>query len=135
MLSRAHSDPCKTTQTKCGKAKYSQATPHACMFKQGRDLGTLEKAWLGATGREGVAGSMSLSECEEVYCCVKTYMRVTMLQHAIVLVLPYARQEQLVDEPREVCARHPLSKYRSGPSWRSSSGTMACGRQLLQCIH
>ena len=82
------------------------------MFKQGRDLGRLEKAWLGAAGREGVAGARTLSECEDVYCCVKRYTRDTMLQQAIVLVLPSARQEQLVHELREVCARHPLSKQK-----------------------
>ena len=55
---------------------------------------------------------MSLSECEDVYCCVKTYMRDTMFQQAPALVLPSARQGQLVGEPREVCARHPPSKHK-----------------------
>ena len=86
--------------------------PHAFMFKQGLDLGTLEKAWFGATGREEVAGGRSLSECEDVCCCVKTYMRDAMLQQAPALVLPSARQEQLVDEPRDVCVRHPLSNQK-----------------------
>ena len=61
--------------------------------------------------RQGVKESRrSLSESEDVYCCVKTYMRDTSLQQAPVLVLPAERHERLVDEPREVCARHPMGK-------------------------
>ena len=43
---------------------------------------------------------------------MKTYMPDTTLQQAPVLVLPSAREEQLVDEPREVCASHPLSNQK-----------------------
>ena len=82
------------------------------MFKKGRDLNTSERAWLGASGRQGVAlGELrSLRESEDVYCCVKTYMCDTSLQQALVLVLPGGCHERLVDEPRKVCARHPMGK-------------------------
>jgi hypothetical protein len=62
----------------CWANREGQEAPRAFMFKQRRVLGTLEKAWLGATRREGIARARGPSEREDVYCCMKTYMRDTI---------------------------------------------------------
>ena len=97
-------DPLNRTIWNCWSNRDGQEAPHAFTFKQGRDLSRSERAWLGE--------SRGLDVSADVYCCVKTYMRDTSLQHEPVLVLPAGRHEQLVDEPREVCSRHAMGKQK-----------------------
>lgn len=97
-------DPLNRTVWNCWGNRRGQEAPHAFTYKQGRDLNRSEKAWL--------QESRSLDVSEDVYCCVKTYMRDTTLQQAPVLVLPAQRHEQLVGEPQEVCSRHPMGKKK-----------------------
>ena len=77
--------------------------PHAFSFKLGCDLSQSDRAWLSPA-----SGSLDVSE--DVYCCVKTYMRDTQLQQEPMLILPAGRDEQLVGEPRDICSRHVMSK-------------------------
>ena len=60
----------------------------------------------------GFMSRWGLGVSEDVYCCVKTYMRDTTLQQAPVLILPADRHERLVGEPREVCDRHAMGKSK-----------------------
>lgn len=79
--------------------------PHSFSFKLGRDLCQSDRAWLGPASR-------SLDVSEDVYCCVKTYMRDTQLQQEPTLILPVGRDERLADEPRDICSRHAMSKEK-----------------------
>jgi len=79
--------------------------PHSFSFKLGRDLSQSDRAWLGPESR-------SLDVSEDVYCCVKTYMRDSHLQQEPVVILPAGREERLVGEPRDICSRHAMSKEK-----------------------
>ena len=79
--------------------------PHSFSFKLGCDLSQSDRAWLGPESR-------SLDVSEDVYCCVKTYMRDSHLQQEPMLILPAGREERLVGEPRDVCNRHAMSKEK-----------------------
>ena len=81
-----------------------QEAPHSFTYKQGRELTSSEQAWF--------PESRGLSVSEDVYCCVKTYMRDTTLQQPPVLILPSDRHECVVGEPFRVCARHALGKAK-----------------------
>ena len=100
--------PLNRTVWNCWGNRNGQEAPHAFTFKQGRDLSQSERAWLEPS--EGASRSLGVSE--DVYCCVKTYMRDTQLQQEPVLVLPAERHALLVDEPREVCSRHAMGKKK-----------------------
>lgn len=69
--------------------------PHSFSFKFRRDLLASERAWLAEPSQPrrrgpGVPGSPELQE--DVFCCVKTYMRDTELQQAPTLVIPADRR-------------------------------------------
>ena len=104
--------PLQRTIWNCWGNREETEAPHSFTFKQGRDLSRSEKAWLVAPESQGVAESRRLNESEDVYCCVKTYMRDTTLQQAPAIVLPVGREGQIVGEPREVCARHPMGNKK-----------------------
>ena len=78
-------------------------SPHAFTFKLRRDLLATAREWLQASPDV---------KChdDDVYCCVKTYMRDTDLQQAPVLVLPYSRAQRLrLAAPTKVIPLHELS--------------------------
>ena len=95
-------EPLERSVWNCWGNRLGQESPHSFTFKQGRELTRSEQAWFDE--------SRGLDVSEDVYCCVKTYMRDTTLQQAPVLILPADRHERLVGEPREVCARHAMGK-------------------------
>ena len=88
----------------CWGDRLGQESPHSFTYMQGRDLTRSEQVWFHESRGLGVS--------EDVYCCVKTYMRDTTLQQAPVLILPADRHERLVGEPREVCERHAMAKSK-----------------------
>ena len=103
-------EPLDRTVWNCWGTREKVEAPHAFTYKLGRDLGPSERAWLGESRCpesrcQGVADN-------DVYCCVKTYMRDTSLQQAPAVVLPAGRDERLVEEPRAVCNRHPMGKKK-----------------------
>ena len=94
--------PLQRSVWNCWGNRLGQESPHSFTYKQGRELTRSEQAWFDE--------SRGLDVSEDVYCCVKTYMRDTTLQQAPVLILPADRHERLVGEPREVCGRHAMGK-------------------------
>ena len=98
-------EPLNRTVWNCWGNRQGVEAPHAFSFKLGCDLDVCERQWLGPESR-------SLGVSEDVYCCVKTYMRDTQLQQAPAMILPAGRVDRLIGEPSEVCSRHPLGKTK-----------------------
>lgn len=78
--------------------------PHAFSFKLRRDLRASEREWLTRSGRPGVGDD------DDVFCCVKTYMRDLDLQHEPVLVLPANRRGRVGQpEPQGYVPVHEMA--------------------------
>ena len=97
--------PLDRTAWNCFANRDGREAPHSFSFKLGCDLSHSDRAWLGPESR-------SLDVSEDVYCCVKTYMRDSQLQQEPVLMLPAGREERVVGEPRDICNRHTMSKEK-----------------------
>ena len=70
-------------------------SPHSFAFKKRSDLSAEELAQV--QGRRGVAES-----ADDVFCCVKAYMRDKRLQQPPVLVLPVSRRDRVQGRPNTV---------------------------------
>ena len=83
--------------------------PHSFTLKRRQDLSPSEQAWFGHEFR-----SQDVPDDDNsVYCCVKTYMRDTCLQSpGPILILPSGRERHVHGEPRDVCARKPMTQQR-----------------------
>ena len=66
--------------------------PHAFSFKLRRDLLPAEHAWMRGQAQPRRRGPGVTESDEDVFCCVKTYMRDVELQQAPALVIPADRR-------------------------------------------
>ena len=77
-------------------------SPHAFIFKQRCDLTSSDRQWLAAE-----PGSLA-GDLNDVYCCVKTYMRDLDLQQAPVLVLPARAMARVTAAPTTILPLHEM---------------------------
>ena len=71
--------------------------PHSFAFKRRNDLSAVERSQVHCTLAERRAGYGPVNASgDDVYCCVKAYMRDKRLQQAPVLVLPCDRRDRVI---------------------------------------
>ena len=107
--------------------------PHSFTLKRRQDLSPSEQAWFGhESGSQDV-----LDDDNSVYCCVKTYMRNTCLQSpGPILILPPGRERHAHGEPRDVCARTPMTKQRIDQLMKLKSKLQDYGlRKAADALH
>lgn len=113
----------------CFATRNGTETPHAFSFKLRQDLSLRDRAEqiedVRVSRRRRNAGEPSPLD---VMCCIKTYMRDTLLQQSPELSIPHGRIERLRSPwPTEVTPMHPLSDVQIESYLKLSH---ACQNQL-----